>query len=143
MQSPPGSSALHRKKRLSQQDGESHLPEWNPFQTILRYFLCEIPRQSAIKQVAIGRKNWLFVGSVVAGERAANFLTLVSSALRNDLAPYDYVKAVLDALLTGTRDFAPLRPDTWAQSHPQSIRTYRQRERTARVTRTTTRRRSR
>ncbi len=41
--------------------------------------------EQLMKQVAIGRKNWLFLGSVLAGERAANFLTLVSSALRNDL----------------------------------------------------------
>ena len=32
--------------------------------------------EQLMKQVAIGRKNWLFVGSVAAGERAADFLTL-------------------------------------------------------------------
>lgn len=85
--------------------------------------------EQLMKQVAIGRKNWLFIGSIPAGERAANFLTLVSSALRNDLDPYDYFRAVLDALLAGTTDFAALRPDAWAKSHPEFIRTYRQRER--------------
>ena len=99
--------------------------------------------EQLMKQVAVGRKNWLFVGSVAAGERAADFLTLVSSALRNDLDPYDYVKGVLDALLTGTRDFAALRPDTWAAAHPESVRVYRQRERTARAARKTTRRAAR
>lgn len=62
--------------------------------------------EQLMKQVAVGRKNWLFIGSVAAGERAANFLTLVSSALRNDLDVYDYVKAVLDALLAGSCDYA-------------------------------------
>ena len=32
-----------------------------------------------MKQVAIGRKNWLFVGNVGAGERAAQLMSLVSS----------------------------------------------------------------
>ena len=82
-----------------------------------------------MKQVAIGRKNWLFIGSVAAGERAADFLTLVSSALRNDLDVYTYVKAVLDALLTGSTDYESLRADKWAAAHPEAIRVYRQDER--------------
>lgn len=41
--------------------------------------------EELMKQVAIGRKNWLSVGSVTAGERAADFLTLVGSAVRNDV----------------------------------------------------------
>ena len=32
--------------------------------------------EQLMKQVALGRKNWLFVGSVAAGERAADFMTL-------------------------------------------------------------------
>jgi hypothetical protein len=39
-----------------------------------------------MKQVAIGRKNWLFIGSLAAGARTADLMTLVSSAIRNDLA---------------------------------------------------------
>jgi transposase len=89
--------------------------------------------EQLMKQVAIGRKNWLFIGSVPAGERAANFLTLVSSALRNDLDVYAYIKAVLDALLAGSTDYAALRPDVWAQAHPETIRNYRKEERRDRV----------
>jgi transposase/uncharacterized coiled-coil protein SlyX len=85
--------------------------------------------EQLMKQVAIGRKNWLFIGSVPAGERAANFLTLVSSALRNDLDLYVYLKAVFDALVTGSTDYASLRPDHWAAAHPEAIRIYRQEER--------------
>ena len=85
--------------------------------------------EQLMKQVAIGRKNWLFVGSVAAGERAADFLTLVSSAVRNDLDVWAYVKDVLDRLLAGDRDYAALRPDRWAASHPEHIRHYRPDER--------------
>ncbi len=41
--------------------------------------------EQLMKQVALGRKNWLFIGSVAAGYRAATILTLVSTAHRNDL----------------------------------------------------------
>ena len=85
--------------------------------------------EQLMKQVAIGRKNWLFVGSVAAGERAADFFTLVSSAVRNDLDVWAYVKEVLDRLLVGDRDYAALRPDRWAAAHPEHIREYRVEER--------------
>lgn len=85
--------------------------------------------EQLMKQVAIGRKNWLFVGSVAAGERTADFLSIVSSAVRNDLDVWAYVKEGLDRLLAGDRDFAALRPDRWAAEHPQHIRDYRAEER--------------
>ncbi len=85
--------------------------------------------EQLMKQVALGRKNWLFIGSVAAGERAADFFTLVSSAVRNDLDVWAYVKDVLDQLLAGSTDYAALRPDRWAAAHPEQIRTYRTAER--------------
>ena len=96
-----------------------------------------------MKQVAIGRKNWLFVGSVDAGRRAADFLTLVSSAVRNDLDVWVYIKDVLDRLLVGETDYASLRPDAWAAAHPESIRQYRITERRDRADRQKARRTTR
>jgi transposase len=85
--------------------------------------------EQLMKQVAIGRKNWLFLGSIAAGERMADLMTLVSSALRNDLDVWAYVKDVLDRLLAESTDYASLRPDRWATSHPEHIRVYRAEER--------------
>jgi transposase len=85
--------------------------------------------EQLMKHVALGRKNWLFVGSVAAGERAADVLTVVSSALRNDLDVSAYIKELLDRLLAGERDYTTLRPDLWAASHPEHIRQYRAEER--------------
>ncbi len=96
--------------------------------------------EQLMKQVAIGRKNWLFIGSVAAGERAADFFTLVSSALRNDLDVWAYLKDVLDRLLAGETDYAALRPDAWRRTHPEAIRTYRVTERRDRAERKQTRR---
>lgn len=85
--------------------------------------------EQLMKQVALGRKNWLFIGSVAAGYRTADLMTLCSSAIRNDLDVYAYIKDVLDQLLSGSKDYASLRPDVWAKSHPESVRHYRAEER--------------
>jgi len=85
--------------------------------------------EQLMKQVAVGRKNWLFLGSLEAGRRAATLLTLVSSALRNDLDVWAYLKDVLDQLLAGSTDYESLRPDVWKISRPAAVRTYRADER--------------
>lgn len=111
---------------------------WKPLQTYLRDGRVPIDNnevEQLMKQVAIGRKNWLFIGSVPAGERAADFLTLVSSALRNDLDVWAYLKNVLDRLLAGETDYAALRPDVWRREHPEAIREYRVTERRDRADR--------
>lgn len=91
--------------------------------------------EQLMKQVAIGRKNWLFIGSLGAGMRTARLMTLVSSAIRNDLHVWSYIKGVLDALLSGCTDYHSLRPDVWATRRPDHIRTYRQDERRDRADR--------
>jgi len=89
--------------------------------------------EQLMKQVALGRKNWVFIGSVDAGYRAADLMTLVSSAARNDLVVFLYVKDVLDRLLAGDTNYDGLRPDIWKQSHPEAIRLYRVDERRSRA----------
>ena len=85
--------------------------------------------EQLMRYIATGRKNWLFIGSVAAGERAATCMTLVSSALRNDLDVTKYVKDVLDQLLAGVTDYESLLPHNWKLRHPEAIRTYRVEER--------------
>lgn len=75
--------------------------------------------------MATGRKNWLFIGSVAAGYRAAILMTIVSTAHRYHLDIWSYVKDVLDRLLGGERDLAMLRADRWASEHPEALRPHR------------------
>ena len=49
---------------------------------------------------ALGRKNWLFAGSLRSGQRAANIMTLIQSAKLNGLNPYAYLSDVLKRLPT-------------------------------------------
>ena len=82
-----------------------------------------------MKQIDTGRKNWLHIGSVAAGSRAANLMTIVSTAARNDLDVWSYLKDVLDQILAGCTDWESLRADRWKEQHPKAIRTYRVEER--------------
>ena len=112
--------------------------QWEPLQLYLTDGRLPIDNndvEQLMKQVAIGRKNWLFIGSVAAGERAADFLTLVTSAVRNDLDVWAYLKDVLDRLLAGSTDYETLRPDIWKESHPEAVRQYRAEERRDRADR--------
>jgi transposase len=85
--------------------------------------------EQLMKQVAMGRKAWLFVCGVAGGEQSAMMMTLVSSARRHDLDVGVYIKDVLDQLLAGSTDYHSLLPDVWKQRHPEAIREYRVAER--------------
>ncbi len=120
--------------------------QWDPLRVYLSDGLLPIDNnetEQLMKQVALGRKNWLFIGSVAAGERAADLMTLVSSAVRNDLDVWAYVKDVLDQLLAGETNYDLLRPDVWRQRHPEAIRQYRVQERRDRADRKQRRRATR
>ena len=85
--------------------------------------------EQLMKQVAMGRKAWLFVCSVAGGEQSAKMMTLVSSARRHDLDVGVYIKDVLDQMLAGSTDYHSLLPDVWKQQHPEAVRAYRVEER--------------
>jgi len=79
--------------------------------------------------VAVGKKNWLFVGSLRAGLRNANLMSLVASAHRHDLDVYEYLRDVIAHLNRGTAKPSELLADVWKASHPEAVRTYREVER--------------
>jgi transposase len=45
--------------------------------------------------MALGRSNWLFAGSLRAGQRAATVMSLTQSAKLNGHDPYRYLKTFL------------------------------------------------
>ena len=81
--------------------------------------------------VAVGRKNFLFVGSRDGGHTAARLYTIVQSAKRNHLALGPYLNDVLQRLPLLVDHGAPLDcllPDHWAREHPQHVLAERQEE---------------
>ncbi len=56
-------------------------------------------------------------------------MTILVSAIRNDLDVSAYLEDVLRRALDGETDWAALAPHVWKAEHPESIRVYRQEER--------------
>ena len=56
--------------------------------------------ENLIRPIAIGRNNWLFAGSLRAGQRAAAVMSLIHSARMNGHDPYAYLRDVLERLPT-------------------------------------------
>ena len=70
--------------------------------------------ENAIRPIALGRKNWLFVGSQQAGERAAHLMSLIESAKLNGHDAWAYLKDVLDKLPTWPNSrLSELLPHRW------------------------------
>ena len=86
-----------------------------------------------LRRVAIGRKNWMFVGSEEGGERTAIILTVMASAHRHDLDVWAYLRDVLERLARGEDNLEELLPDVWKTKHPQHVRDFRTEERQQRA----------
>jgi len=70
--------------------------------------------ERALRPIALGRKNWLFAGSVRGGEAAAVILSLVESAKLQGKNPFAYLKAVLERLPSAkAQDLDSLLPHLW------------------------------
>lgn len=70
--------------------------------------------ENAIRPIALGRRNWLFVGSESAGRRAAAIMSLLATAKANGHEPYAWLLDVLTRLpATLNRDIGQLLPHRW------------------------------
>ena len=73
--------------------------------------------EQQIRPWATGRKNWLFAGTLMAGQRAAAIMSLIQSAKLNGHDPYAYLRDVLTRLPTHlARDIDALLPHRWTPS---------------------------
>jgi transposase len=70
-----------------------------------------------MKKIAIGRKNWLTVGSPRGGQTAAVLFSFTSTCQRLGVEPWSYLRDVLGRLPGCPAErLAELLPDAWAQS---------------------------
>jgi transposase len=58
------------------------------------------PVENVIRPIALGKKNWLFVGSERAGQRAAAIQTLLGTAKLNGIDPAAWLRDTLEKLPT-------------------------------------------
>jgi transposase len=75
-----------------------------------------------MKRIAIGRKNWLFVGSDKGGRTAAVLYSFTSTCHRLGIEPWAYLQDVLTQLpALPTERLGELLPDRWLTAHPQAV----------------------
>ncbi len=70
--------------------------------------------ENAMRPVAIGRKNWLFVGSERGGRAAALFMSLVKSCKDCEINPWEYLDDMLRRIMSHpVNRLRELLPDQW------------------------------
>jgi transposase len=91
---------------------------WSRLRRFLEYPELELSNnlaENAMRPVALGRKNWIHLGSEEAGPRVAAIISIVETCRRLSLPIRDYLASVLP----GLADFpfnrvAELTPNAWA-----------------------------
>jgi transposase len=91
---------------------------WSRLSRFLDYPELELSNnlaENAMRPVALGRRNWIHVGSKEAGPRVAAIISIVETCRRLSLSLRDY----LGSVLPGLADFpsnrvAELTPKAWA-----------------------------
>lgn len=78
--------------------------------------------ERAMRPIAIGRKNWLFVGSEQAGHRAAILTSLIASCKNYFVEPWAYLKDLFSRLAykPDAKTLANLLPDQWLSENPDN-----------------------
>jgi transposase len=70
--------------------------------------------ERALRKIAVGRKNWLFVGSDDHAQSTANLLSMIASAKLHDLDAEEYLRDVFRVLpLWPTDRYLELAPQNW------------------------------
>jgi len=82
--------------------------------------------ERALRGVAIGRKNYLHLGSDSGGERAAVIYTLLGTAKLNGLNPQAYLRFVLERIadhpINRMDELLPWALATQIQQYPEPLR---------------------
>ena len=91
---------------------------WKKLARFLEYPELELSNnlaENSMRPIALGRKNWIHVGSEKAGPRVAAILSVVESCRRLKISARDYLAAVLPGLAdTSIQWLADLTPAAWA-----------------------------
>ncbi len=70
--------------------------------------------ERALRRIAVGRKNWLFVGSDDHAVSTANLLSMIASAKLHDLDPEEYLRDIFRVLPHWPSDrYLELAPKYW------------------------------
>lgn len=91
---------------------------WPRLEIFLQYPEVELSNnlaENSMRGVAIGRKNWIHIGSPTAGPRVAAILSVTESCRRLDIPIREYLAAILPGLAdVRIQKLADLTPAAWA-----------------------------
>lgn len=91
---------------------------WPKLKRFLEYPKLELSNnlaENSMRPVALGRKNWIHVGSPQAGPKVAAILSVVETCRRMKIAVRNYLSAVLPGLAgTSIHRVSELTPVAWA-----------------------------
>jgi hypothetical protein len=74
--------------------------------------------ENSMRLVALGRKNWIHIGSPQAGPKVAAILSVVESCRRLKLPVRDYLAAVLPGFADlPIRSLPDHTPNSWVAHH--------------------------
>ena len=74
--------------------------------------------ERAMRSLAIGRKNWLFVGSLGGGKATAVLLSLVQTCRGLGINPREYLEDIMRRFHSHPANrLVELLPDRWAAAH--------------------------
>lgn len=97
---------------------------WKKLTRFLEYTELELSTnlaENSMRPVALGRKNWLHIGSPQAGPKVAAILSVVETCRRLKLPVRDYLAAVLPGLADiPIRCLPDLTPAVWVAGHSQT-----------------------
>jgi hypothetical protein len=111
----------------------------NQWELLVRYLdhgVAEIDNnltENAIRPSAIGKKNWLFIGSPEAGETCAIIYTIIETCRRHNIEPAAYLRDVLQRIpATTNQEIHKLVPKLWKQQQEQARKVVAPRTKTQR-----------
>jgi transposase len=91
---------------------------WNKLTLFLEYPELELSNnlaENSMRPIAIGRRNWIHIGSAQAGPKIAAIFSVVESCRRLKIPVRKYLAAVLPALSNlSIQQLAGLTPNAWA-----------------------------
>jgi transposase len=95
---------------------------WPRLTRFLKYPELELSNnliENSMRPIALGRKNWIHIGSPEAGPKVAAILSVIETCRRLKISARDYLSAVLPGLANVRVQRLPaLTPTTWAAQRP-------------------------
>jgi hypothetical protein len=122
------SSSTHAQKNALPQSSTGKaasytLALWNKLIRFLEYPELELSNnlaENSMRPIAIGRKNWIHIGSALAGPKVAAIFSVIESCRRMKIPVREYLAAVLPGLNNlSIHRVAELTPKAWAAKHNQ------------------------